>query len=76
LNLFVIFGNNKQQAMDKNNIYEWIVKIIQTCNNNFHFEAVDKLIELFYEKENDEQLKIELQILRQQKWNEIHNILT
>ncbi len=62
--------------MDKNNIYEWIVKIIQTCNNNFHFEAVDKLIELFYEKENDEQLKIELQILRQQKWNEIHNILT
>jgi hypothetical protein len=62
--------------MDKNNIYEWIVKIIQTCNNNFHFEAVDKLIELFYEKENDEQLKVELQILRQQKWNEIHNILT
>jgi hypothetical protein len=76
LNLFVIFENNKQLAMDKNNIYEWIVKIIQTCNNNFHFEAVDKLIELFYEKENDEQLKVELQILRQQKWNEIHNILT
>ena len=62
--------------MDKNNIYEWIVKIIQTCNNNFHFEAVDKLIELFYEKENDEELKVQLQILRQQKWNEIHNILT
>jgi hypothetical protein len=61
--------------MDKQGIYEWISTIIQTCNNDFHFEAVDKLIELFYQKHLDGELRTELNHLRQQKWNEIHNIL-
>jgi len=56
-------------------IYDWIVRIIETCTNNFHFEAVDRLIELFYEKYQDEKRKIELEHLRTIKWNEIHNTL-
>jgi len=56
-------------------IYEWITRIIETCNNDFHFEAIDRLIELFYEKYQDEKRKIELEQLRTKKWNEIHNIL-
>ena len=56
-------------------IYDWIIRIIDTCNNDFHFEAVDKLIELFYEKCQDEKRKIELEQLITKKWNEIHSIL-
>ena len=56
-------------------IYDWIKRIIETCTNNFHFEAVDRLIELFYEKYQDEKRRTELEHLRTIKWNEIHNIL-
>jgi hypothetical protein len=61
--------------MDKIGIYNWLLKIIETCNNDFHFEGVDKLIELFYEKEKDESLTDELKLARISKWNEIHHIL-
>ena len=56
-------------------IYDWITRIIDTCNSNFHFEAVDKIIDLFYEKYQDEKRKLELKNLRTIKWNEIHGIL-
>jgi hypothetical protein len=61
--------------MDKDKSYNWISNIINTCNNQFHFEAVDKLIELFYQKYADGNLRTELDIQRNNKWNEIHNIL-
>jgi hypothetical protein len=61
---------------ENDNIFDWIFRIIQTCTNDFHFEAVDNLINLYYERSKDEGKKIELMILRQQKWNEIHDILT
>jgi hypothetical protein len=56
-------------------IYNWILRIIETCNNTFHFEAVDKLIDLFYEKYKDEKLTEDLKLRRIRMWNEIHNIL-
>lgn len=59
-----------------NALANWIIQIIDSCNNDFHFDAVDRLIELFYEREKNEDLKIELMLLKQKKWNEIHNILT
>jgi len=61
--------------MDKQSIYNWIIRIIETCNNDFHFESVDKLVELFYEKFLDGELRTDLQIKRQYKWDEIHSIL-
>jgi hypothetical protein len=61
--------------MEKQNIYNWITRIIETCNNDFHFESVDKLVELFYEKFLDGELRTDLQIKRQYKWDEIHSIL-
>ena len=37
------------------NLFEWISKIIDTCYHDFHFEAVDRLISLYFEREkNDE----------------------
>lgn len=56
-------------------IFDWVAKIIDTCTNDFHFSAIDKLIELFYEVEKNESQKDELNILREQKWNKIHGIL-
>lgn len=56
-------------------LFEWVAKIIDTCTNDFHFSAIDKLIELFYEVEKNESQKDELMLLREKKWNEIHGIL-
>jgi hypothetical protein len=58
-----------------NSKFEWVAKIIETSTNDFHFTAVDRLIELFYEIEKDEALTHELRVLRNNKWNEIHHIL-
>lgn len=56
-------------------IYDWVCRIIDTCSHDFHFEAVDRLIDLFYEREKDEAKKLDLQIRKQHKWEEIHYIL-
>lgn len=61
--------------MEKLEIYDWIKKIIESSNNTFHFEAVDRLIVLFYEKYLDGDLRTDLQQKRENKWNEVHNIL-
>jgi hypothetical protein len=58
--------------MEKIEIFKWVKKIIFTSNNDFHFEAVDRLIELFYEKYADDFLRNELYLLREKKWDEIH----
>lgn len=60
---------------NKDHIYEWIVKVIDTCYHDFHFEALDNLINLYYDRVKDEVKKNELEMLRAQKWNEIHMIL-
>jgi hypothetical protein len=61
--------------MDKKEIYEWLEKVIKTCSNDFHFEGIDRLIELFYDKFKDEAMTNELKLLRMQVWNDIHLIL-
>ena len=61
---------------NRKNLIEWISRIIETSNNDFHFEGVDNLIELFFEKTKDDDKRTELRLLRQRKWNDIHNILT
>ena len=59
-----------------NEIYNWVLVIIDSCTDTFHFDAVDKLIELFAEKFTDEEdLQIMLQQIRQKHWNTIHYIL-
>lgn len=53
----------------------WIMSIISSCNNDFHFEAVDTLIELFEARHKNEPLTTALQLWRMQHWNHIHTIL-
>ena len=57
---------------DKN----WIVAIIKSCNNTFHFEAVDKLINLYHDKYGKGSLTMELLEVRKIQYEEIHNILS
>ena len=54
---------------------EWIENIIQSCTDDFHFEAIDKLIELYHERTKNEDLTSDLKMLRAKKWNEIHAIV-
>ena len=61
--------------MEKLDIFEWIKKIIGTCSNDFHFAAVDKLIDLFNYKYKDEGLTTKLKLIREMQWDEIHVIL-
>lgn len=60
---------------NNDHIYEWLVRVIDTCYHDFHFEAIDNLIALYYEREKDQAKKDELELLRAKKWNEIHMIL-
>jgi hypothetical protein len=57
-------------------LFQWISKIIETCNNDFHFEGVDNLIKLYDEKVKDKDKTLQLEILRTRKWKEIHFLLT
>lgn len=56
-------------------LFDWISVIISSCTDDFHFEAVDKLIDLFYERTKDEKITTELRLKRALKWNEIHAIV-
>lgn len=60
---------------NRDHIYDWIVRVIDTCYHDFHFEAIDNLIKLYHEREKDEAKKTELELIREKKWNEIHMIL-
>jgi len=56
-------------------MFDWVARIIDTCNNDFHFEAIDNLIDIYFKNFGDETLKLDLELLRVKKWNEIHVIL-
>lgn len=58
-----------------NDIALWISKIIDSCTDDFQFEAVDKLIELYFERFKNKEEQLELSLLRAKKWNEIHLII-
>ena len=60
---------------ENKSIYEWIANIIDSCNNDFHFEAVDKLISLYEARTGDADMVLKLQELKQAKWFSIANIL-
>jgi hypothetical protein len=56
--------------------YTWLFNIIESCNNDFHFDCADVLITLFSVKYGDTGNVSGLRLLRQDKWNSVHTILT
>lgn len=57
-------------------IFDWVSRIIDNCTHDFHFDAVDRLIDLYYERVKDEPKYLELKLMKKVKWDEIHNILS
>ena len=57
------------------NTYTWVYNIIESCNNDFHFDCADALISLYDTKYGDTDRVLGLKLLRQNKWNSVHTIL-
>ena len=55
--------------------FTWVYNIIESCNNDFHFECADALISLYGIKYMDTDRVLGLRLLRQNKWNTVHSIL-
>jgi hypothetical protein len=55
--------------------YTWVYNIIESCNNDFHFDGADVLISLFSDRYRDADKVSGLRLLRQNKWNAVHTIL-
>jgi|APCry1669188970_1035186.scaffolds.fasta_scaffold351531_1 hypothetical protein len=64
-----------KERIDSIDRFEWIKKIIESSTNQFHLEGAKRLIELLYELDKDEKQRDDLELLRIQKWNDIHSIL-
>ena len=56
--------------------FKWVRAIIQSGNNDFHFEVIDNLITLFISKYPDaSEAEMELIAVRWETWNRLHVIL-
>lgn len=55
--------------------YTWACNVIRSCNNDYHFESADVLIDLFARKYGETPMVHELKELRQYKWVSLHGIL-
>ncbi len=55
--------------------YTWVYNIVESCNNDFHFDCADVLISLFSVKYGETDKVSGLRLLRQNKWNSVHTIL-
>ena len=41
---------------NKYDVYNWIIKVIDSCKNHHHFKATSKLVSNFHDKYDDWQL--------------------
>lgn len=56
--------------------YTWTYNVIRSCNNDYHFDCADALIQLFANKYGEQSDHVqELKMLRAHKWVSIHGIL-
>ena len=56
--------------------FEWVIAIIRSGNNDFHFEVIDNLIGLFIAKyPGHPEAEVQLVAARWETWNKIHVIL-
>ncbi len=55
--------------------YVWTYNVIRSCNNDFHFDCADALINLFEQKYGETDMVFQLKQLRETKWVSVHGIL-
>jgi hypothetical protein len=61
--------------MTMQDTFTWIYNIIESCNNDFHFNCADALIILFDAKYGHSDNVYKLKRLRNDKWNAVHSVL-
>lgn len=61
----------------KQKAYDWILRIIESCTDTFHFDAALELIRLFEEQFNEKggTMSYELRKAKSEKFLKVHNIL-
>ena len=55
--------------------YTWVYQIIESCNNDFHFDCVVVLISVYNIQYADTDRVLALRLLLENKWNSVHSIL-
>ena len=55
--------------------YTWIYNIIESCNNDFHFDCADALISVYNIQYGDTDGVLAVRLLLENKWNSVHTIL-
>lgn len=55
--------------------YNWVQKLIDSCTNDFQFDGIDNIIELYHAKHKNTSLYMCLLEQRTAHWNTIHSIL-
>lgn len=56
--------------------YTWTCNVIRSCNNDYHFDCADALIDLFARKYGAASHQVmQLKMLRADKWFAVHGIL-
>lgn len=61
---------------DKQQIFDWILRILMSCNNTFQIDCAKVMIDLFEGRFNDDYLSTELRLKYNEQYNYIHTILS
>ena len=68
-------GRKKPSEHDAVEIKNWLKKIIDSCENTFHFEGAQILIDKFEEINKSEADLIEVQDYFNLKYNKVHGVI-
>ena len=61
---------------EANKDFDFVKKVIDCCENDFHFDCVVNLIELYRIKSGNEEKTLELKLISKDKWNQLHAIVS
>lgn len=61
---------------DKQHVFDWILRILMSCNNTFQIDCAKVVIDLFAIKYADDTLVTELKIAYKYKYDDIHQVLS
>lgn len=50
----------EEKLIEKSKAYDWIISLIDSCKNEFHFESAGKVIAFFNQKFSDNDKTLEL----------------
>ncbi len=68
--------DGKPNEVKKALAFEWVLQIVESCHEPFHFTGADTLIDLFQKSEYTSPERVDkLRAARAKRWNFLHGIL-